>query len=80
MQSLKIPKLKINSQFSILNSQKKAIALLNMVWFLVPICGIIPVFINWVERGRYGYDWGCCCGNNLPYVPDFRDLSDKVGE
>jgi putative transposase len=37
-------------------------------------------FYEWVKRGRYVADWGCCCGNNLPQVPDFRDLEAKVGE
>ncbi len=37
-------------------------------------------FHKWVERGRYRLDWGCCCGKNLPQVPDFRELEGKVGE
>jgi putative transposase len=37
-------------------------------------------FHKWVEQDRYQPDWGCCCGGNLPQVPDFRDLEDRVGE
>ena len=37
-------------------------------------------FDKWVKAGRYQLDWGCRCGGNLPQVPDFRELEDKVGE
>ncbi len=37
-------------------------------------------FHKWVKRGKYRSDWGCCCGNNLSKIPDFRDLEGKVGE
>jgi len=37
-------------------------------------------FDKWVKAGRYQVDWGYRCGGNLPQVPDFRELEDKVGE
>lgn len=37
-------------------------------------------FHQWVKRDKYRPDWGCCCGNTSPKVPDFQDLEGKVGE
>ncbi|ACK66834.1 conserved hypothetical protein [Rippkaea orientalis PCC 8801] len=37
-------------------------------------------FHKWVDQGNYQPDWGCCCGENSPQIPDFRDLENQVGE